>query len=361
MMPLFMPCKSSATPDSTGITKNTSFVQGLFAAGNWCRPFWADMHSTITKAEVAFAANNLEYDWAAIVGKNKYKRSRPFVFANVGKDVPVWAGTFANGKYGFSIMIPYLVDVWLDLLESTTRPVINTQYRFGVPELNFIHHLDKSFFGIKNYAIKISLFKHECGHIGDDLTQVRSNAALFPAVPATNAQFVKLDISYNYWQVEATINDAMFSQRRNHSLRAALLMLHSGYSRFYRNTLADDYYGTNNAIIAPAQHLYEFWLQYQWQSGMSRRLLQWIGSVEARWRIRYVYPYLSDDGITWKTQSERLYPCINAMFGVRYRNPAMLKVGSVGAALRAYYGVNPYGQFRSIPQYWQVGAALVVE
>jgi hypothetical protein len=26
-----------------------------------------------------------------------------------------------------------------------------------------------------------------------------------------------------------------------------------------------------------------------------------------------------------------------------------------------YYGVNPYGQFRSIPQYWQVGVVLAVE
>jgi hypothetical protein len=346
-----------ATPDSTRNTKNTSFAQGLFTAGNWCRPFWADMHSTITKAEYAFAANNPEYDWGLLVDEHDYARSRPFVFANVGIDVPVWSGFIANGKIGVSATLPYLVDVWLDMFERTTAPVINTAYRFGLPEFNFIYNFVKPKYGINNISLKLILFKHECSHIGDDITFIRSRNKIMAL--SSIAQLTKLNISYNYWQVEATLNDPVFSTKRCHSLRAAFLMVYNNAVHWYEVTIGDDPSGSTLAYIAPAMRRYEFWAQYQWQSDVSRSQLQCLASVELRGRIRYHYPYLSADE-HWQNAAEHIYPCLNAMLGVRYRNPKMLN-HSVGAALRAYYGVNPYGQFRSIPQYWQVGAALVVE
>jgi hypothetical protein len=328
---------------------HTTFVEGLFDMGSWCRPFWADMYSTITRAEYAYAYNTPEYDW----GK-KGKRHRPYIFANIGVDVPLWAGTFGNGKYGLSFAIPYLVDVWLDMFERTTAPVINTAYRFGMPEVNFIHYLDKPTLGIASYSLKLVGFKHECSHIGDDLTLMRDNEG----VPLK-----ALNISYNYWQVEGTINDPTFSLKRNHSLRFALLRLHGRHSSWY-SVLPS---GGDEEVVEPSEKPFELWLQYQYQSAVTHHRLQWMASLEVRKRVRYNYPlyWTAEDNPTEWTSVENLgeisLPAINLTLGVRYRNPQMLKFRSVGVALRAYQGMNPYGQFRSIPKYEQYGVMLVVE
>jgi hypothetical protein len=343
-----LPGARAQEADSSAAGSHTTFVEGLFDMGGWCRPFWADMYSTVTRAEYAYAYNSPEYDW----GKNG-KKYRPYIFANIGVDVPLWAGTFAGKKYGLSFTIPYLVDVWLDMFERTTAPVINTAYRFGMPEVNFVHRLGKAVPGIASYSLKLVAFKHECSHIGDDLTLMRDNEG----VPLKN-----LNISYNYWQVEGTINDPMFSPEKVHSLRLALLMLHGRRSGWY-SVLPP---GGDEALVEPSQKPFEVWLQYQYQSAVTRARLQWVASLEVRKRVRYNYPlyWTTDNPAEW-TSMENLgeisLPALNLVLGVRYRNPQMLKFRSVGIALRAYHGMNPYGQFRSIPKYEQYGVMLVVE
>jgi hypothetical protein len=111
--------------------------------------------------------------------------------------------------------------------------------------------------------------------------------------------------------------------------------------------------------MVPALRRYEFWAQYQYQSAVTRRRLQYVASLEVRGRIRYHYPYLSASE-EWQNAEEHIYPCVNAMLGVRHRNLNMIN-RSVGVGLRGYYGINPYGQFRSIPDFWQIGLALMVE
>ncbi|MDR1022652.1 MAG: hypothetical protein LBL94_05210 [Prevotellaceae bacterium] len=342
-------CAKAQPADSSAASRGTTFAEGIFDMGSWCRPFWADMYSTITKAEYAYAYNTPEYDW----GK-KGKKYRPYIFANIGVDVPVWAGTFANTKYGLSVTIPYLVDVWLDMFERITAPVINTAYRFGLPEVNFIHRLDRARLGITSYSLKLIAFKHECSHIGDDLTLMRSSEG----VPLKN-----LNVSYNYWQVEGTINDPMFSLKREHSLRVAMLMLYGRRSSWY-SVLPS---AGDADLVEPSEKPFELWLQYQYQSAVTRSRLQWIASLEVRKRVRYNYPLYQtaeDDPAAWMSLDnlgEISLPALNLMLGVRYRNPQMLKFRSVGVALRAYRGMNPYGQFRSIPKYEQYGITLVVE
>ncbi|MDR0414963.1 MAG: hypothetical protein LBH84_06075 [Prevotellaceae bacterium] len=342
----------AATPQEADDSKHigrTAFADGLFDAGSWCRPFWADMYSTITRAELAYSYNAPEYDWG-----RKGDAYRPYIFANIGVDVPVWAGTFANERCGLSVTIPYLVDVWLDMFERTTAPVINTAYRFGAPEVNFIRHLSGSLPWIASYSLKLVPFKHECSHIGDDLTLMRSSEG----IPLKN-----VNVSYNYWQVESTINDPMFSLKETHSLRIALLGLYNRKKGWYE-LLAP---GGDANLVKPSQRPFEFWVQYQYQSAVGRHRLQRVASVEVRSRTRYNYPLYrtaEDNPAQWTSSDilgEVSLPAINLMLGVRYRNPRAVKLRSVGVALRAYRGMNPYGQFRSIPKYEQYGVMLVVE
>jgi hypothetical protein len=90
--------------------------------------------------------------------------------------------------------------------------------------VNFIHHLSGNRLGVTNYSLKLVPFKHERSHIGDDLTLMRSDEG----VPLKN-----INVSYNYWQLEGTINDPMFSLRKSHSLRVALLGLYSRKKGWY--------------------------------------------------------------------------------------------------------------------------------
>jgi hypothetical protein len=346
-LPLAANAQEADSSSSKG-ARATTFVEGIFDMGSWCRPFWADMYSTITRAEYACAYNVAEYDWG-----RKGGAYRPYIFANIGVDVPVWAGAFAGGRYGLSATIPYMVDVWLDMFERTTAPVINTAYRFGAPEVNFIHHLSANRLGITSYSLKLVPFKHECSHIGDDLTLMRSDEG----IPLKN-----INVSYNYWQVEATINDPLFSLRKTHSLRAALLMIYNRRSGWYGLLPS----GGDGSLVTSSEKPFEFWLQYQYQSDLSRRRLQRVASLEVRHRVRYNYPlYRTAEGSPAEWTSSDLgevsLPALNLVLGLRYRNPQMLKFRSVGVALRAYWGMNPYGQFRSIPKYEQYGVMLVVE
>ncbi len=53
--------------------------------------------------------------------------------------------------------------------------------------------------------------------------------------------------------------------------------------------------------------------------------------------------------------------CINTFAGVRYHNPNVFGGYKIGVGFRAYFGINPYGQFRSTPIYQQFGLALIFE
>jgi hypothetical protein len=125
---------STASEDPPGFWD--VFWAGLVRAPSWGRPFWADMRSTLIHAEGAYATNNAEYDWTG--SGDKY---RPYVFLNLGVDFPIWSHDFAGQRYGVSLSQPMSIYVWMDMFEHSTRPIIDTDYRVGVPELSFIHRL----------------------------------------------------------------------------------------------------------------------------------------------------------------------------------------------------------------------------
>ncbi|CDN30730.1 hypothetical protein BN938_0625 [Mucinivorans hirudinis] len=330
---------------------NTKFANGISALSPIFRPYWADMHSTITRGEVAIALNSVEYDYA-----NKGDIYKPFVFANIGADLPLWSGFFRDKKFGFGVTLPFFVDVWLDMFERTTAPVINSAYRFGLPEFMFYHKLDKKFMGIKNYSIRLSPMKHECTHIGDELTIYRKEMG-FP--------LTRVNVSYNYAELGITINDPLDSKARNHSFRYSIMILHD-FSQGWYSILPNE---GDTQLVVPSKIPIESYLQYQYQSNVGKKShLQAIMSAEVRYRSKY--GYASFFNFTGKYDSERMddllqmpeYKAagVNLMFGARYINPKLYGY-KIGVAFRGYLGVNPYGQFRSTPFYNQLGICLLFE
>lgn len=330
------------------------FWGGFAAAGRWGRPFWADMHSTITRGEIAYATNSSEYDWAGKGGKR-----RPYVFSNLGADLPVWAGDFAGGKYSLSVTLPFMIDIWLDMFERTTAPVINTAYRFGTPEAALLRRLQTPWMGIKSYAIRFSPLKHECTHIGDELTIYRKDDTM---------SITRVNVSYNYLELMLTLNDPDGSRRRNHAVRLGLLMLYD-YRRGWYNILPQE---ADTSLVQSTSIPVEWYAQYQYQTNTSRRNFQGVASIELRGRERYNYPFFYsgklDEFLEHNEEANRRISsiearlCTNIFVGVRYCNPKRTGYFSkVGLGLRYYNGLNPYGQFRSLPIYRQLGVALIFE
>ncbi|MGL6022440.1 MAG: hypothetical protein ACRC0A_04990 [Chitinophagaceae bacterium] len=354
----------------------TPFVKGISSVGGWSKPFWADINSTISKGELVVASNFREYDWSK-TGK-KYK---PFVVANLGIDAPLWAGNIIDDRFSLSFTVPYLVEVWVDMFERTTAPVINTMYRFGSPEINFIQRFpNKKIF--KNYSIKFAALKHECTHIGDELAVERISSG----IPIT-----RVNVSYNYSEIVFTINDPDNSFKRNNSYRFGLMVLHYWKDGWYNILMKDNPLisidsiqqgNTNlngeivktsngNYIFYPKTSPIEYYFQYQYQTSTSKRThLQGIVSLEIRGRMQYKYPffekYANGTEVKWQMVGdavERRAFTGNLFIGMRFNNPnpKIALYNRIGIGLRCYVGMNPYGQFRSIPSFQQIGLALLFE
>lgn len=338
---------SYSQTDTIRIQKNTSFREGICNISTWNKPFLSDMLSTISKVEVAYATNSPEYDYGLNGGKY-----RPFIFSTLGKDLPIWAGNFDNNQYGFSCYIPFFIDIWLDMFERSTAPLIHTTYSYGFPEFSFIKRLRKPFLGINNYTLKVDPFRHGCNHLGDELTLMRKEKGFV---------ITRVNDSYNYAEIGITINDPDNSRFQNHSFRLGIIRVWDTKKGWYNILPIEGDTSKVTKSISP----YEFYFQYQFQSNTNPKLnIQYIASIELRNKVRFNYPfYTYIDGNSYienKGVGERSWN-LNAFIGLRYNNPKLMKYNRFGAGIRYYYGINPYGQFRSIPNYTQIGLILFFE
>jgi hypothetical protein len=344
---------ATAAASDSDTARHILIADEWFNAGNWCRPLWADMHSTISKAEFAFAPNRAAYDWLQLTTGTPSADYRPFLFANIGIDIPLWAGSFNQNRYSLSFSIPYFVNLWMDAFETRTGAIINTDYRIGTPEILFISRINKRW--LKNYSLRISFLKHESTHIGDELTIARANAGL---------QITRINVSYEAWSAEFMLNDPEFSLSQNHAFKVGAIGYYKKKGNWYtipknatENTTLS-YSEGNPTLVRHSRIPMEIYLQYQYQSPYNfARHYQWIASAELRLRPRYDYP-MDEPSLQ---HSGGIVPCLNTMLGIRFRNPALLKNRAVGFALHGYYGLNPHGQFRALTKHSQLGLMMVIE
>jgi len=330
---------------------NTGFEQGIARPASFGQPFWADMHSTLIRAEIAYATNSPDYDWSGI--NTAY---RPYIFTNLGADIPVWSSNFSDKRFGFSLTLPFSVDIWLDRFDADggTDAVINTSYRIGFFEAAFIYRLNSTlqvlpYFNIYNWAVMFSLFKHESTHIGDELAILRMDLGL----PIT-----RIDVAANYTELIFILNDPDGQTHSNHGFKFGFILLHNfqrGWYKVFETEAQVD-------VVERSRVPFELYIQYQYQSALFWRGFQGIASVEYRLRERYKYPYsysgtMSDD--TFKESN--LANCFNFFAGIRYDNQKPDYFSKIGLGVRYYIGINPYGQFRSMPYYSQLGVAFVFE
>ncbi|MBP1629706.1 MAG: hypothetical protein H6Q15_599 [Bacteroidetes bacterium] len=341
--------------DFSNYEGNSSFKEGISRTCTWNKYFWADINSTISRGEIALATNYAkEYDWA-----NKGTKNRLYVFSNLGVDFPVWAGNFNSGRNGFSVTVPFLIDVWLDMFERTTAPIINTQYRFGLPEFGFIHRFEnKKLLGIRNYSLRLSPMKHECTHIGDELALKRIQDGL---------SIIRVNVSYNFYELMFTLNDHDGTNNSNLSARFGALMIQK-FTKGWYNILSTP--NGDIKLLNSKESPFEFYFQLEYQTNTSKNSnLQGVFSFECRSRVNYLfndyikkmeyYEPIREDGIF--NFNEMNWFNLNFFAGFRYNNPRLMKLHRLGFGLRYYHGIIPYGQFRNLMDFNQLGFSILFE
>lgn len=332
----------------------TSTQNGFLQNSEYSTPFVSEIHSTMNKVELGFNKSYSEFDLL----EEKTKFDRPMIELHLGFEAPLWAigyGTKnSTRKWGFGARLPVSVHVLEDMWGPETAPVINTDYRFGGPRLVAIRKIENNIY-IKNISFSWLTIFHECTHLGDEIVIYRMNED-FP--------ITRINVSYEYTELQATINDPEQCEGNCHSLRLGFLYRISdrGLGWF---SVRDTIEVTNDVTIQASKIKSEFYAQYQWKrtSGFlaSKRFVNII-SFELRDRLRYGYPIFKKENDVWTTKDVREQMVLNYNLYVGYKMYVNTHTKrNVGLFAHAYRGLNPYGQLRNYPDYPFFGISITYE
>ena len=318
---------------------------GWFTYAPYGKSLLSDVHPNFVRFEIIGNTNNPAYDFA-----QTGKFFRGSVLGCFGVDLPLWQGNFGvNNQFGVSITQAASAFLWMDLFEPVTSPIVNTDYRIGMATATFIHRLDRKF--VKNYSVSWSPFKHESTHIGDELQVQRMEAGY---------ALRRVNVSYNYTELAVTLNEPEDRSLQCHTFRAGIMILWAPKEGWYnvKESAGDG----DPSLVHPKMSPFEAYFQYQYQTPTSRHGLQGVVSAEIRNRVVYGYDLLLKKGEIDHAPSDYRRFTYNVFMGLRYNIPGYdgyFSRFSVGA--RFYHGNCPYGHYRSIDNYSQLGFSLVFQ
>ncbi len=322
--------------------ESTPFGRGLFRYSPFGHSLYADMHPNFVRMDIPYSTNHPSYDW----GNHSNASYRWQTMGLFGINLPLWCGNVKDSTYALSVTLAMSANLWMDFYDFRTSPIVDTDYRIGFATVTFLHRLNRGF--VKNYSVQWSPFKHESTHIGDELQvkKVEEGHAL-----------KRVNVSYNYTEFVFTLNEAENRYAENHCLRVGLMVL---WQRGWYNI---DPWDGDASLATPRYSPWELYLQYQYQSPTSKHGFQGIASAEIRNRAVYGYDLntLNTDSTPVKPADSRTFT-YNIFMGARYNTPGYDGYFSrIALGLRAYHGNCPYGQFRNIRNYSQIGISLMFE
>ncbi len=322
------------------------YKSGWGVPASFCKPFLADINSTITSVGIGVNTNHKEYD----LSPNRIEQYKPTVETNLGVSIPVYTRNFHDNRFGLAFSMPIHFHIWLDLFEQTTAPVLNTDYSFALMEFKYIQRFNNRW--LHSYGVKFIPFYHQSTHLGDELTIYRKDEGI---------SLTRVNVSYNYWELSLWVNEAERKIGYNNSFRFGLMGLLNPSKGWYSVRPEE---GVVEKVTSSTRPV-EFYMQYQLQTGrwlLSRDRWQNVFSVELRSRAKYNYPYYRYDEGEWSeeaTTSTRWN--VNLYYGWRLIPSVLPPFNNLGVGIQAYLGVNPHGQFRNIPNYRYVGFTLMFE
>ncbi|MCU0360924.1 MAG: hypothetical protein MUF75_09440 [Bacteroidia bacterium] len=329
----------------TDTSKFERISSGIVKSAPFCEPFVSELENYKPQAAAIYASNVEEYDLG-----NTGKEAKLFQYIAAGFEVPFYRKYMYKGNQlvqAFACSAVFSFHLFWDPLELSKSPILNTDYRLGALWLKYIRFYEGSW--LKNYSVKLSPINHESTHIGDDLTIYRIDQ---------NYPITRVNVSYEYSEIDFTINDPNGSFEQNHSLRLGLL---------YRINKGD-YYSINEkdgdpSLAKPSGSRTELFAGYNFIR--SRGILTWkkwrnVISAEWRSRMKYNYPmFTTVNGIVHSEEvgQERVNH-FALYFGYKH---VKAKGPTIGMYLHAYTGLNPYGQFRNRSHFNSYGFTFIME
>ena len=342
-----------------------------YKAGKWYQyvPYghslYADEHPDCMRMDLGAVSYTPETNFGG--SSAKYSAQ---MFAVFGARISVWSMDLQNRRFGLNVSQTASAHLWMDISEHTTSPVVNTDYRIAVPTFTFIHRLqgEEAVPFLKNYSIQFCPFKHESTHIGDEMVLQRNDKGY---------ALRRVNVSYNYLELDVTLNEPEDRYRQNHTFRVGALVLLAPREGWYwmdsrdgdvNNIASNSPVRTNkiglNERYGPSGLPFEAWLQYQYQSDCSRHGFQAIVSAEIRNRARYGYS-LTETTHAAEPRVAQADPrrfTYSVFVGARYNMPHYDGYFSRFAiGIRAYHGNCPYGMFRSVENFSHIGFCVVYQ
>lgn len=348
-------------------------------AGRWFRyvPYghslYADEHPNYVRMDLGAVS----YSPVTNYGDSDRKYS-PQIMAVFGGRISIWNIDLYRRQFGMDVTQTFSANLWMDISEHTTSPIINTDYRVAIPTFTFIHRFgvtevsnapnNRKHPFLKNYSIQLCPFMHESTHIGDEMVLQRADKGY---------ALRRVNVSYNYAEIGITLNEPEDRYIENHTFRlGALMLLNPQHGWYFVNTndgavnnLASNHDVHSNQAgqlerYGPDGMPFEVWLQYQYQSGCSPHGFQALVSAEVRNRAMYAYS-LSETEIATAPRyidSDRRRFTYSVFVGARYNMPHYDGYFSrVSVGVRAYHGNCPYGMFRSVDDFSHIGLCIVYQ
>ena len=301
----------------------------FFRESDMLRPFLSEIRSTIVKCELAYL-NKLDNNYYL----DDYA-GRPFVEAHLGADIPFFRVDDPRRKIKFSTG-GYLGNILLiDMLESNTSPIINTDYFFGL-QASAVKYIDNRY--IRNVGIKFVPIFHESTHLGDEFSLHG-----YQNIP----DFRRVNVSYEAWEIAVVLNDPDTMATNLLSVKAGFHVLFNDAKGYYNTDTLE----TKGTIVPSSKKNYEFYFQMNLQrtKGIlcSERWMQ-VLSAEVSNRLKFSYDLDIPEKRTWN---------FNIYFGWKYVTRQSRR--NIGFFLRYYNGIIPNGQFRNVSGYQYAAISII--
>lgn len=345
------------------------FREGFLGYAPFGQPLIAESFPDHFRIETAFLSMDPSYDYSGNNNSSGYHAITVF-----GTNFPLWSGSFLEEKYLFSVAQGMSAVLWMDIFEPSTSVVNNIDFRVSLPSFTLVRKFDMGF--MDNLAFFISPFRHESSHVGDELVIARRNRGY--AIPRVN-------VSYDYAEFKFSLNEPMDFMSENHNVRLGyvwnleldthinLTEQRNGSWYFIDEREGDIYQAPSAAeritknplgyryVPGPRNRRQEYYLQYQYQS-KARYGFQAVFSSELRSRVVYGFDLNAKvgDAPSSATGDGRTL-AITAFAGVRYNRSRNSQMNHMSLGVRYYRGNCPYGQFRSVADFSQLGFSLIYE
>ena len=127
--------------------EGTPFGHGVFRYAQFGHSLYADMHPNFVRMDIPYATNHPTYDWGDNGGAYRWQTQGLF-----GISLPLWTGNIVDSTYALNITLNLSANLWMDFFEWRTSPIVDTDYRIGLPSVTFLHRLNRGF--AKNYSIQ---------------------------------------------------------------------------------------------------------------------------------------------------------------------------------------------------------------